>query len=191
VDLSVQAGTKYIAGHSDLVIGMISTATEALFHRLADHVMAFGDVASPDDCFLALRGLRTLGVRLPAQHAAALRIAGWLQTHPAVRAVLYPPLPDDPGHALYARDFSTGASLFGLLLRSTDLDAARRLIDGLELFGIGSSWGGYESLINLNLAPLPRAVTPWTETPFLLRLHIGLEDPDDLMADLEAGLARL
>lgn len=191
VDLSVQAGTKYIAGHSDLVIGMISVSNEPLFHRLSDHVMAFGDVASPDDCFLALRGLRTLAVRLTAQHAAALRIASWLQAQPAVRAVLYPPLPDDPGHALYARDFSTGASLFGLVLHDTDLEAARRLIDGLELFGIGSSWGGYESLVNLNLAPLPRAVTPWTETPYLMRLHIGLEDPDDLIADLQAGLARL
>jgi len=191
VDLSVQAGTKYIAGHSDLVIGMITAADEALFHRLADHVMIFGDTASPDDCFLALRGLRTLDVRLREQHASALRVATWLQGHAAVRAVLYPPLPDDPGHALYARDFSTGASLFGLVLHSTDIEAVKRLVDGLELFGIGSSWGGYESLVALNMAPLPRAVTPWTTTPFLLRLHIGLEDPDDLIADLEAGLARL
>jgi cystathionine beta-lyase len=191
VDLSVQAGTKYIAGHSDLVIGMITAADETLFHRLADHVMTFGDTASPDDCFLALRGLRTLGVRLREQHASALRVATWLQGHAAVRSVLYPPLPDDPGHALYARDFSTGASLFGLVLHSTDIEAVKRMVDGLKLFGIGSSWGGYESLINMNLAPLPRAVTPWTATPFVLRLHIGLEDPDDLMADLEAGFARL
>jgi cystathionine beta-lyase len=154
VDVSIQAGTKYLAGHSDLVIGMITTATEALHHRVADHVRAFGDVAGPDDCFLTLRGMRTLSVRLREQQASALQVAGWLAEQPEVARVLYPPLPGDPGHALYHRDFSAGASLFGLALGSTDVEAAKRLVDGLALFGIGSSWGGYESLVTMNTAPL-------------------------------------
>jgi cystathionine beta-lyase len=191
VDISIQAGTKYIAGHSDLVIGMISTRTAEQLDQLADHVNAFGDTASPDDCFLTLRGLRTMAVRLAAQQAAAMEVAIWLAARPEVKRVMYPPLEGDPGHALYRRDFTAGASLFGLALHSTDLEATARMVDGLELFQIGSSWGGYESLIVANRMPLPRDVVPWTETPFLLRLHIGLEDPQDLIADLRAGLERL
>ena len=105
--------------------------------------------------------------------------------------VLYPPLPGDPGHALWRRDFEGASSLFGVALESRDRAAVARMVDGLELFRIGSSWGGYESLVSLHETPLPRAVAPWTETPFLLRLHVGLEHPDDLVADLDAGLARL
>jgi len=191
VDISIQAGTKYLAGHSDLVIGMITAASEEHHRRVADHVTSFGDVAGPDDCYLTLRGMRTLAVRLREQQASALRVAGWLSAQPAVRRVLYPPLAGDPGNALYRRDFKAGASLFGLALHSTDLEAVKRMVDGLELFHIGSSWGGYESLVAVNLMPLPRVVRPWTETPFLLRLHVGLEDPDDLIADLAAGLRRL
>ena len=191
VDVSIQAGTKYLAGHSDLVIGMITAAGEEHYRRVADHVMSFGDVASPDDCYLTLRGMRTLAVRLREQQASALQVAGWLAEQPAVRRVLYPPLAGDPGHALYRRDFAAGASLFGLALETTDLEAVKRMVDGLELFHIGSSWGGYESLVAVNVMPLPRVVRPWTETPFLLRLHVGLEDPGDLIEDLAAGLARL
>ncbi len=190
-DVSIQAGTKYLAGHSDLVIGVITSASETLHQRIADHVMTFGDVAGPDDCYLALRGMRTMGVRLRRQYESACRIAAWLAQQPAVVRVLYPPLESDPGHALWKRDFGGGASLFGVALHSTDLDAVARMVDGLALFQIGSSWGGFESLVAVNRMPLPRAVIPWTETPFLLRFHIGLEDPDDLIEDLAAGLQRL
>jgi len=191
VDISIQAGTKYLAGHSDLVIGMITTADQALFEQVADHVMIYGDVAGPDDCYLCLRGIRTLSVRLRRQFESALTVAGWLETRPEVRRVLYPPLESDPGHTLFKRDFTLGASLFGLALHTTDEAAAFRLIDNLKLFGIGSSWGGYESLVAINIMPLPRAVMPWTDTPFLLRFHIGLEDPADLIEDLESALSYL
>ena len=191
VDISIQAGTKYFAGHSDLVIGLVTVATESHHRRLADTVMAFGDVSGPDDCYLALRGLRTLSVRLHRQAESALRIAAWLSEQPGIAEVLYPPLPQDPGHAVWKRDFGGAASLFGLALETTDRSAAVRMVDGLELFQIGSSWGGYDSLVALNDMPLPRAVIPWTKTPFLLRMHIGLEDVEDLIADLTAGLERL
>ena len=191
VDLSIQAGTKYFAGHSDLVIGLVTTADEALHRRLADTVMAFGEVSGPDDCYLALRGLRTLSVRIRRQARSALAVAAWLAEQPGVRRVLYPPLPSDPGHALWRRDFGGAASLFGVVLDTTDKAAIARMVDGLTLFRIGSSWGGYESLVSLHAMPLPRDVVPWTESPFLMRLHVGLEDPDDLVADLDAGLRRL
>ena len=191
VDISIQAGTKYLAGHSDLVIGMITTATEELFKTIADQAFAFGDTASPDDCFLALRGMRSLSVRLERQSASAMSIARWLDARPEVKRVLYPALESDPGHALWKRDFEGASSLFGLAMHTTDEAAIARMVNGFELFRIGSSWGGYESLVAYNRMPIPRAVIPWTETPFLLRIHIGLEDPDDLVADLEAGLGRL
>ena len=191
VDISIQAGTKYLAGHSDLVIGMITTATDALFRTIADQAHGFGDVASPDDCFLALRGMRSLKVRLERQSASAEKVARWLDARPEVKRVLWPALESDPGHALWKRDFEGASSLFGLATHVTDEAAIARMVNGLDLFRIGSSWGGYESLVAYNPMPIPRDVIPWTETPFLLRVHIGLEDPDDLIADLEAGLARL
>ena len=191
VDLSIQAGTKYLAGHSDLVIGMVTTATDALFRTVADQAHAFGDVASPDDCFLALRGMRSLSVRLERQSASAMKVARWLESRPEVKRVLFPALASDPGHALWKRDFEGASSLFGLALHTTDEAAVARMVDGLALFRIGSSWGGYESLVACNRMPIPRSVVPWTEAPFLLRMHIGLEDPEDLIADLEAGLGRL
>ncbi len=191
VDISIQAATKYIAGHSDLVIGTITTNTEEHYKCVIDNLWKFGDVAGPDDCYLALRGLRTLSVRLPRQAKSTLRITQWLLSRPEVKRVLYPALADDPGYSIWKRDFTGASSLFGLALHTTDVDAVARMVDGLKHFHIGSSWGGYESLISFNYMPGARKVSPWTETPFLLRLHIGLEDPDDLLADLEAGLERL
>ena len=191
VDISIQAGTKYFAGHSDLVIGMITTATDELFKTIADQTFAFGDSASPDDCFLALRGMRSLSVRLERQSASAMKVARWLEARSEVKQVLYPALESDPGHALWKRDFGGASSLFGLAMHTTDEAAAARMVNGFDLFRIGSSWGGYESLVAYNRMPIPRTIVPWTETPFLLRMHIGLEDPDDLIADLEAGLGRL
>ena len=190
IDVSLQAATKYIAGHSDLVIGAISTNDDTLFRRIADHVKTFGDVAGPDDCYLALRGLRTLGVRLERQQQSALQVAEWLASRVEVKRVLFPALANDPGHAIWKRDFNGASSLFGLALEC-DEPAAKRWVDALELFDIGSSWGGFESLVAFNYMTGFREVTPWTETPFLIRMHIGLEDPEDLIADLEAAFERI
>jgi len=191
VDVSIQAGTKYIAGHSDLVIGIITAKDESLYRRLKDNTGAFGDVCGPDECYLALRGLRTMAVRLRHQEQSALRVARFLQGRPEVKRVLYPALPEDPGHAVWKRDFRGASSLFGVLLHTTDEAAVARMVDGLAHFQIGSSWGGYESLVSFNDVRDGRTAVPWTESPFVLRLHIGLEDPDELIADLEAGLRRL
>lgn len=191
VDVSIQAGTKYIAGHSDLVIGVITARDLKLQRNIADHVMTWGDVAGPDDCYLALRGIRTMAVRLRQQYESALQVAEWLAQREEVERVMYPPLPSDPGHQLWQRDFTGGASLFGFTLHTSDQQAIARMVDRLKLFSIGSSWGGYESLIAVNKTPLQRELLRWTDTAYLLRIHIGLEDPQDLIEDLEAGLHRL
>lgn len=191
VDISIQAGTKYIAGHSDLVIGMVTSAREATHKMMVSHAQNLGDAASPDDCYLALRGLRTLSVRLYRQQESTLKVAAWLADQPQVYRVLYPALPGDPGHALWKRDFKGASSLFGLAMHSEDETAVKAMADRLRYFQIGSSWGGYESLIALNHMPVARERVPWTEKPFMLRVHIGLEDPEDLIADLTQGLARI
>ena len=191
VDISIQAGTKYIAGHSDLVIGMVTSAREATHKMMVSHAQNLGDAASPDDCYLALRGLRTLSVRLYRQQESTLKVATWLADQPQVYRVLYPALADDPGHALWKRDFKGASSLFGLAMHSEDETAVKAMADSLEYFQIGSSWGGYESLIAFNHMPVARERVSWTEKPFMLRVHIGLEDPEDLIADLTQGLARI
>ncbi len=191
VDISIQAGTKYIAGHSDLVIGMVTSARETTHKMMVSHAQNLGDAASPDDCYLALRGLRTLSVRLYRQQESTLKVAAWLADQPQVYRVLYPALPGDPGHALWKRDFKGASSLFGLAMHSEDETAVKAMADSLKYFQIGSSWGGYESLIAFNHMPVARERVPWTEKPFMLRVHIGLEDPEDLIADLTQGLARI
>lgn len=191
VDISIQAGTKYIAGHSDLVIGMVTSAREATHKMMVSHAQNLGDAASPDDCYLALRGLRTLSVRLYRQQESTLKVATWLADQPQVYRVLYPALPGDPGHALWKRDFKGASSLFGLAMHSEDETAVKAMADSLRYFQIGSSWGGYESLIAFNHMPVARERVSWTEKPFMLRVHIGLEDPEDLIADLTQGLARI
>ena len=191
VDISIQAGTKYIAGHSDLVIGMVTSARETTHKMMVSHAQNLGDSASPDDCYLALRGLRTLSVRLYRQQESTLKVAAWLADQPQVYRVLYPALPGDPGHALWKRDFKGASSLFGLAMHSEDETAVKAMADSLRYFQIGSSWGGYESLIAFNHMPVARERVPWTEKPFMLRVHIGLEDPEDLIADLTQGLARI
>ena len=191
VDISIQAGTKYIAGHSDLVIGMVTSSSEATHRMLVSHAHNLGDAASPDDCYLALRGLRTLSVRLYRQQESTLKVASWLADQPQVYRVLYPALADDPGHALWKRDFKGASSLFGLAMLSEDETAVKAMADSLKYFQIGSSWGGYESLIAFNHMPVARERVSWTEKPFMLRVHIGLEDPEDLIADLAQGLARI
>ena len=189
-DLVIQAATKYPAGHSDLLIGAV-VANEAWWPRLRDTSRDLGQNASPDDLFLALRGIRTMAARLKQHEASALQMAEWLKTHPAVKRVLHPALPEDPGHALWKRDFLGSTGLFGVELADATPAQLARLIDGLELFALGYSWGGYESLIVPgNLGRYGRAVRKWTGGP-LIRLQIGLEDPADLFADLVRGFERM
>ncbi len=191
VDISIQAGTKYIAGHSDLVAGMITARSESLLRQVKDTTMAIGDIAGPDDCYLALRGLRSMGARLQRQQAAGLQVVQWLQAQPEVKRVLYPPLPEDPGHALWKRDFSGACSLFGVILHTDSELAVAQMVDLYRYFKIGASWGGFESLVTPAYPAQMRTAVPWTETGFVLRYHVGLEDPDDLIADLDDGFGRL
>jgi cystathionine beta-lyase len=189
VDVEIQALTKFIAGHSDLLLGAVTTRTEELYRVVRDGASTFGDCPAPDLCYEALRGLRTLGVRLRHHETAALRVAEWLARRPEVARVLHPALPGDPGHAIWKRDFRGASSLFGVLLRTSSERAVTAMIDGLRLFKIGASFGGFESLI-VPVRPV-RTARPWREAGFLLRLHVGLEAVEDLIGDLEAGLARL
>ncbi len=190
VDISIHAGTKYISGHSDVMMGVVVT-NEQYWLKLRRAVADYGYCVSPDDCYLALRGLRTIGVRMRQQQQSALRIARWLQARPEVLRVLYPALEDDPGHAIWKRDFSGAASLFGIVLKPVSDQAVAVLIDSLALFGIGSSWGGFESLAIRADPGKYRTASKWDPGGPLLRLHIGLEDADDLIADLEQGLAKM
>lgn len=189
VDLSITACTKYIVGHSDVMLGSV-TANERLWPRLVQTSRAFGQCASPDDAYLAGRGLRTLGVRLRQHEESGLKVARWLAEQPQVAQVLHPAFPDCPGHDHWRRDFRGSSGLFSFVLDGGDDEARTRLIDGLAHFGIGYSWGGYESLAlpvdpeRCRSLPQPERKGP------LVRLHIGLEDPDDLIADLREGLAR-
>lgn len=184
VDLSIQAGTKYIGGHSDVLTGSIA-CTERYWRPLRDLVSDYGIGVSPDDCYLALRGLRTLGVRLRAHQAGAMKVARWLQGRPEVVNVLYPALENDPGYALWKRDFSGASGLFGVEFKPASKAAVHAFVDALELFGIGVSWGGYESLIVP--ARYTRTASKRQFAGPLLRLAVGLEDTDDLIADLEQG----
>ena len=189
VDLSILACTKYIVGHSDAMLGSV-TAGPGHFDPLRRTAHALGQCVSPDDAFLASRGLRTLGVRLKAHGEGGLAVARWLQDQPEVARVLHPGLPGCPGHEIWARDFAGASGLFSFILKGGDDAARSALIDGLAHFGIGFSWGGYESLaLPVDPAGL-RTATGWTAEGPAVRLHIGLEDPDDLIADLSAGLRR-
>jgi cystathionine beta-lyase len=187
-DLSIQAATKYVGGHSDVMIGYVC-ANEQMRPRLEQTHADLGFYASGDDCFLALRGLRTMAVRLARHQETALRLARWLEGRAEIAQVLYPALPDDPGHALWKRDFTGASGLFGVVLKACSHDALAAFMDGLECFGMGFSWGGYESLIVP--AKLHRTARPFEAEGPLIRIHAGLEDADDLIADLDAGLARL
>ena len=189
VDISILACTKYIVGHSDVMMGSV-TATAEWFAIIRQTAYLFGQMVSPDDAWLAARGLRTLGVRLAQHQAGALAVAHWLKDQPEVARVLHPALPDCPGHAYWARDFSGSTGLFTFVLDGGDEAARAALIDGLAHFGIGYSWGGFESLA-LPVDPARyRSATSWEAEGPAVRLHIGLEDPADLIADLAAGLAR-
>lgn len=190
-DIVMMSLSKHVGGHSDLMMGSASAGKRwyGMLRRVSHEL---GQVVSPDDAALAARGLRTMGVRLAAQTAAAGRVAAWLETRPQVARVLCPLLPSDPGHALWSRDFTGGCGLFSFVLASEDPSASARVADALELFGIGYSWGGYESLA-LPITPGSyRSVMPCgTGGAPALRLSIGLEDADDLIADLEQALAQV
>jgi len=185
VDISIHSATKYIVGHADVIMGTIG-ATEAHWRTIRQTAADYGYTASPDDCYLALRGLRTLAPRLKQQMQNALAVARWLQGRPEVARVLYPALESDPGHALWKRDMLGAASLFGVELRPAPDSAVRAALNSLRYFGHGASWGGFESLVTYPKPERLRTATQWRSGP-LLRLHIGLEDPGDLIADLEAA----
>lgn len=191
VDVSLHAATKYIVGHSDAMLGVIA-ATAACEPLIRETVRGYGVCAGPDDLFLGLRGLRTLAVRLARHQETGLALAAWLAERPEVAGVMHPALPGDAGHALWQRDFDGASGLFGLVLAQPwPREALAAMIDGLELFGLGASWGGFESLLIPTHPEKSRSATEWQAPGPSLRIHAGLEDPDDLIADLEAGFARL
>ena len=189
VDVEIQAATKYLAGHSDLLMGVIAVGNEELFRTVKNGVDEFGDCVSPDLCYTTLRGMRTLSVRLRHQERSAVEVARWLAGRPEVARVLHPALPEDPGHALWKRDFLGASSLFGMVLHTNSDRAVADMLDGLALFKIGASFGGFESLI-LPARP-ERTVRARNDAGVLIRLHVGLEAVEDLIEDLEGGFARL
>ena len=190
VDVSVHAATKYIGGHSDVLLGLIvgSAATFPALHRLWTDM---GVTASSDDCFLGLRGLRTLAVRLARHQASGIKVAEWLRTRPEVREVIHPALPGSRGHELWKRDFAGATSLFGMVLHPVAKERIDAMLDGMRLFSMGWSWGGFESLMIPVYPERVRTASRWDVGGPSLRLYIGLEDPDDLIADLGDGFARL
>src|SRR4051794_36648650 len=188
VDISMQAATKYIGGHSDIMFGTISANAEA-WPLIAETIRLLGVCAGPDDVYLALRGLRTLGVRLEQHQRSALEMARWLAMRPEVLKVLHPGLQSDPGHAIWTRDFTGASGLFSMVLKPAPQHAVDALLDTVKLFGMGYSWGGFESLIIPFDCTDYRTATKWAPEGPTLRLHIGLEHVDDLKADLERGFA--
>jgi len=188
VDLSVQAVTKYIGGHADLLMGYIA-ANEPWASRIVEMHQNMGLYISGDDCYLALRGLRSLPVRLKRHEETAMRLATWLQGRPEVSRVLYPALAGDPGHAIWKRDFTGACGLFGVVLKPAPKTAVDAMLNGLQHFGLGFSWGGYESLCVPS--DIRRTVAPFAAEGPVIRIHAGLEDPEDLIVDLTAGLDRL
>jgi cystathionine beta-lyase len=190
VDLAIQAGTKYIGGHSDLMLGAVA-ANAVTWPRLHDTVGTMGLCVGPDDIYLGLRGLRTLGVRLARHQQSALAIARWLAARPEILHVLHPALESDPGHTIWRRDFSGASGLFSVVLKPVPDAAVHAFLNALTLYGMGFSWGGYESLVICFDCADYRTATAWAPGGPTLRFHIGLEDVGDLTADLERGFAAL
>lgn len=185
-DISIQSVTKYIGGHSDILMG-VATANAQTYQQLTQTGHFFGETTSPDDIYLALRGLRSLAVRLKQHHESALKIAHYLESHPAVNSVLHPALVSSPDHALWLRDFKGASGLFSFYLKESNLDYVEKFFDSLQLFHIGLSWGGFESLI-LPVDQPYRTDTEHAGSGYLVRLHIGLENVDDLQQDLAQAL---
>ncbi len=188
VDISMQAATKYIGGHSDIMFGTISANARA-WPKVQETIRLLGVCAGPDDVFLALRGLRTLSVRLARHHASGLEMARWLAARPEVARVLHPALETDPGHAIWKRDFTGASGLFSIVLNPAPQTAVDALLDTVKLFGMGYSWGGFESLVISFDCTGYRTATKWSPGGPTLRLHIGLENVEDLKADLDRGFA--
>ncbi len=190
VDISIQAATKYIVGHSDVMMGT-ATANEKQWEQLREHSYLMGQCTSPDDVYLASRGLRTLGVRMAQHEKNALQIANWLAARPEVDHLRHPAFETCPGHEFFKRDFSASNGLFSFVLKEGNLKSVTALVENMSYFKMGFSWGGYESLI-LGVFGIDklRTATKWDSSKPLIRLHIGLENVDDLIADLETGFAR-
>jgi cystathionine beta-lyase len=186
VDISIQAATKYIGGHSDIMFGTISANANA-WPAIAESIRLLGVCAGPDDVFLAIRGLRTLAVRLAQHHRSGLEMARWLAARPEVVRVLHPALENDPGHAIWKRDFSGASGLFSIVLKPAPQKSVDALLDTVKLFGMGYSWGGFESLIIPFDCATYRTASKWAPGGPTLRLHIGLENVEDLKADLSRG----
>lgn len=187
VDMAILAATKYVVGHSDVMAGSVTT-TRQHWQALRSTAQTLGQILSPDDAYLAARGLRTMAVRLKAHEAAALEIAHWLAARPEVASVLHPALPSCPGHSIWKRDFTGSSGLFSFVLKG-DWAKAAKFVDALELFGIGFSWGGFESLAVPKRPEKYRSAVPWNCDGTVIRLQIGLEDISDLKADLNRGFA--
>lgn len=190
VDIAIEAGTKYLSGGSDLLLGLTS-ANERWWRPLRDTFDGFAMCAGPEDAFLGLRGLRTMALRLKEHERQALDLAGWLAARPEVERVLHPAFPNDPGHAIWRRDFKGSSGLFSLVLKPASSAAVAAMLDGLELFGMGYSWGGFESLVVPFDPRSYRSATTWDAAGPALRFHVGLEDLDDLKRDLDSGFERL
>jgi cystathionine beta-lyase len=190
VDLAIEAGTKYLSGGSDLLLGLTS-ATKERWPALQTTFDSFAMCAGPEDVFLGLRGLRTMALRLKEHERQALDMARWLQARPEVERVLHPALESDSGHAIWKRDFKGSSGLFSVVLKPAGPAALAAMLDGLELFGMGYSWGGFESLVIPFDCASYRTATQWQPGGPALRFHIGFEDLDDLKADLDAGFSRL
>ncbi len=190
VDMAIEAGTKYLSGHSDLLLGLVS-ANDAWFKKLGQTADLMAIPAGPEDVFLALRGLRSMELRLREAERQALALARWLEARPEVLRVIHPALPDHPGHAIWKRDFAGSSGLFSIILEPVSEAAVAAFLDGLELFGLGYSWGGYESLAVPFDCTSYRTATRWAPGGPAIRFSIGLEDVEDLKADLDRGFARL
>ncbi|WP_262030880.1 cystathionine beta-lyase [Microvirga sp. Mcv34] len=190
VDLAIEAGTKYLSGGSDLLLGLVS-ANERCFKRLRETYDSFAMCPGPEDVFLGLRGLRTMALRLREHEKQALEMARWLEARPEVARVLHPALETYPGHEIWQRDFKGSSGLFSVILKPCSDQALAAMLDGLSLFGMGYSWGGFESLVIPFNCATYRTATKWEPGGHALRFHIGLEDLEDLKRDLDAGFARL
>lgn len=187
-DIVIQSCTKYVSGHSDLVMGLI-TCSKKHYPALRRTYVHFGACPGSEEVYLAARGLRTMAMRLKQNQASALKLAQWLKQRPEVTKVLHPAFPECPGHEIWKRDFKGASGLFAVLLKPYPRDRLAAMLDNMELFGMGWSWGGYESLV-IPLDPV-RTATKWPQDCLGLRIYAGLEEPDDLIADLEAGFKRL
>lgn len=189
VDVSIAAATKYLSGHSDVMLGAMTAASPEIFRKLKDTARQWGNCVGPDECYLVHRGLRTLDVRLDRHQRNAASLIAWFRKQPEVRRVLYPALPDDPGHALWKRDFAGATGLFGVLLDPMTDREVSALFNDLALFKLGASWGGFESLMVPSWPP-PIRTCMETQEGHLIRVHAGLESDEDLVADLEKAFGR-